>query len=104
MCGVRGRGCEVEPGPCNLEVPSSIPGSGCQLLDSPKLKFAYDDFKFDENGRKLSKKAENAVGKGEILIMSNLSFSQSVFKRLVLQIHKNQSLFGKGLPGKYIKL
>ena len=32
-----------------------------------KLKeFADDNFKFDENGRKLSKLVENTVGKGEI--------------------------------------
>ena len=32
-----------------------------------KLKeFADDNFKFDENGRKLSKRLENTVGKGEI--------------------------------------
>ena len=33
----------------------------------PELKeFAGDNFKFDENGRKLSKQVENTVGKGEI--------------------------------------
>ena len=38
-----------------------------QILDSSKLKdFADDNFKFDENGRKLSKWVENIVGKGEI--------------------------------------
>ena len=38
-----------------------------KFLDSSKLKeFADDNFKFDENGRKLSKQVENAVGKGEI--------------------------------------
>ena len=38
-----------------------------QILDSFKLKeFADDNFKFDENGRKLSKRVENTVGKGEI--------------------------------------
>ena len=38
-----------------------------QILDSSKLKeLADDSFKFDENGRKFSKKVENAVGKGEI--------------------------------------
>ena len=38
-----------------------------QILDSSKLKdFADDNFEFDENGRKLSKKVENTVGKGEI--------------------------------------
>ena len=29
-------------------------------------EFADDNFKFDENGRKFSKRVENAVGKGEI--------------------------------------
>ena len=37
------------------------------MLDSSKLKeFADDNFKFDENGIKLSKRVENIVGKGEI--------------------------------------
>ena len=37
------------------------------ILDSSKLKeFAEDNFKFDENGRKLSKRVENTEGKGEI--------------------------------------
>ena len=36
-------------------------------LESFKLKeFVGDDFKFDENGRKFSKRVENAVGQGEI--------------------------------------
>ena len=38
-----------------------------QILDASKLKeFADDNFKFDENEKKLSKQVENAVGKGEI--------------------------------------
>ena len=38
-----------------------------QLLVSSKQKeFADDKFKFDANGRKLSKRVENTVGKGEI--------------------------------------
>ena len=41
--------------------------SHMQILDSSKLKeFVDDNFKFDENGRKLSKWVENTVGKGEI--------------------------------------
>ena len=37
------------------------------ILDASKLKeFADDNFKFDENGRKFSKRVENTVGKGEI--------------------------------------
>ena len=36
-------------------------------LDTSILKeLADDNFKFDENGRKFSKRAENTVGKGEI--------------------------------------
>ena len=37
------------------------------------------------------------MGKGELFVMSNFSFSHSVFKRLVLHTCKNQGLFGKGL-------
>ena len=33
---------------------------------NPLKVFADDNFKFDENGRKLSKPVENTVGKGEI--------------------------------------
>ena len=49
---------------------------------------------YNENGKELSKWVENTEGKGEIT--SNFSFSQSVFKRLVLQTQKNQGLFRKG--------
>ena len=35
--------------------------------------------------------------KDKLLVMSNFSFSHSVFKRLVLQTCNNQGLFGKGL-------
>ena len=45
------------------------------ILDSSELNaFADDNFKFDENGRQISK-----------WVTSNFSFSHSVFKRLVLQ-------------------
>ena len=38
-----------------------------KMLDWSKLKqFADDNFKFDENSRKLSERVENTVGKGEI--------------------------------------
>ena len=33
----------------------------------------------------------------KLLVTSNLSFSHSVFKRLLLQTRKNQGLFGKEL-------
>ena len=37
--------------------------------------------------------------KEKLLVMSNVSFSHSVFKRLVPQTCKNKGLFGKGLSG-----
>ena len=38
-----------------------------KILDWSKLKqFARDSFEFEENGRKLSRRVENTVGKGEI--------------------------------------
>ena len=38
-----------------------------KILDRSKLKQSADDnFEFDENSRKFSKRVENAVGKGEI--------------------------------------
>ena len=37
-----------------------------KTLDWSKLKFADDNFKFDENSRKFSKRVENTVVKGEI--------------------------------------
>ena len=40
-----------------------------KILDSSKLQeFADNNFKFDQNGRKLSKWVENTVGKGEIAL------------------------------------
>ena len=60
-------------------------------------EFADDNFKFYENGRKFSKRIENAVGKGEITQNEQFSFTHSVLKRLVLQTRKNQGLFWKGL-------
>ena len=45
-------------------------------------KLADDNFKFVENGRKFSRRVEHAVGKGEIDVSSNFSFSHSVSKDL----------------------
>ena len=51
----------------------------------------------DDNGRKFSKRVENTVGKVENAGYQHFSFFHNVFERLVMQIHKNQGLFGKGL-------
>ena len=69
-----------------------------KILDRPKLKQSADDnLKFDENSKKFSKRVKNNVGKGELLVTSNFSFSYSVFKRLVSQGHQKVSLCGNGL-------
>ena len=77
---------------------STYPFPKRQILDNYKLKdFADDNFRFDENGRKFSKRVENTGEKEKLLVKSNFSFSCSVFKGLVLKTRENQGLFGKGL-------
>ena len=44
-------------------------------------KFADDNFKFDENGRKLSKWVENTVGKGEIARYEQFLLSPQCFQK-----------------------
>ena len=68
-----------------------------RIFSSPK-DFAEENFKFDENGEKFSKSVEKTPrNKEKLLATSNFSFFHSVFKRLVLQTHKNKSLLGRGL-------
>ena len=72
------------------------------FLDSSKLKeFADDNFRFDKNCRAFTKKKhgfkKTLREKEKLLMISNFSFSHSVFKRLVLQTSKNKSLSGKRL-------
>ena len=69
-----------------------------QILDSSNFKqFADNNFKFDEDGRKFYTWVETLCEKEKLLVRSNFFFSFSVFKRLVLQKHKNQGLFEKGI-------
>ena len=56
----------------------------------PNSVFEDNNFKCDENGGKFSNRVENTHHEQFLL-------SFSVFKRLVLQTHKNKALFGKGL-------
>ena len=57
-----------------------------------KLKdFADDNFKFEENGRKLSKWVENTVGKGEIFPFPTV-FSKDLYCKHV----KTKACLGKG--------
>ena len=51
----------------DITCPFLLTLSQTTALDSSKLKdFADDNFNFDENGSKFSKRVENTVGKGEI--------------------------------------
>ena len=53
-----------------------------QILDISKLKeFADDNFKFYENGRKLLKRIENTVGKGEIARYENFLLFPQCFEK-----------------------
>ena len=47
--------------------------------------------------KKLSKRVENTVGKGEIARYEQFLLSHSVFKRLYFRHVKNKDLFRKGL-------
>ena len=58
---------------------------------------AENNLEFHENGGKLSKRVEIWWEKGKLLVMSNFSFSHSVFKRPILQTYQNKGLFGRGL-------
>ena len=52
------------------------------MLDPSKLKeFADDNFKFDKNGKKLSKWVENTVGKGEIARYEQFLLFQQCFQK-----------------------
>ena len=53
-----------------------------KILDFSKVKdFADDNFKLDENGRKLSKWVENTVGKGEIACYKQFLFFPQCFQK-----------------------
>ena len=53
-----------------------------QILDSSKLKeLAYVNFKFDENGRKFSKRVQSTVGKGEIARYEQFLLFQQCFQK-----------------------
>ena len=57
-----------------------------KFFDSSKLKeFADNNFKFDENGRKLSKQVENTVGKGETARYEQFLLLPQCFQKPYLQ-------------------
>ena len=69
------------------------------MFDSSKLReFAYNNFKFNENGRKFSKKVENTVGKGEIARNDQFFPFLTVFSKDLYSIYvKYRACLGKGL-------
>ena len=72
-----------------------------------KLKeFADDNFKFDENGSKLSKQIENTVGKGEIARYEQFLLFPQCFlpKRLVSQGRQKVLLCGNVLKKAFLNM
>ena len=64
-------------------------------------RVADNNFKFDENGRKFSKRVENTVGKAEIACYEKLRYEQfllfTVFSRDLYCRHvKTRACLGKG--------
>ena len=66
-----------------------------QILHFSKLKKFVNSSNFDEKCRKVIQIGRKRWKNVKLLITSNFSFSQSVFKRLVLQTPKKQGLIGK---------
>ena len=53
-----------------------------QQVSDQTESFADDSFKFDENGRKFSKKVENTVGKGKIACYEQFLLFQQCFQNI----------------------
>ena len=69
-----------------------------KILDSSKPKeFAEDNFKFDKNGSKLSKRVENIVGKGEISRYEQFLLFPQCFQQACFPGASKVSLCGNGL-------
>ena len=68
-----------------------------QILDPSTLKdFADDNFKFDENERKLSGGVENTVGEGEIARYEQFLLFPMFSKDLYCRHVKTRACLGKG--------
>ena len=82
--------CKTSP---NLWIHKSSPKR--QVLDSSKFtQFADEKYKFDENGRKFSKRVENTLGKGEMARYEQFLIFPTVFSK---DLYCNKGLSGKGL-------
>ena len=60
-------------------------------------EFADDNFKFDENGRRLSRRVENTVGKGEIARYEQFLLLPQCFQKACFPGASKVSLCGNGL-------
>ena len=73
-----------------------------QNLDSSKLKeFADDNFKFEKNGSKLSKRVENIVGKGEIARYKQFLLFPQCFQKACLPGASKGVIVWKWIKGRY---
>ena len=70
------------------------------IVDLKDFKGLIDNFKFDKNGRMLSKWVENNVGKGEIPRKEQFLLFPQCFQKASRQICKKQGLFRKGFKTK----
>ena len=68
-----------------------------QMTNFKLKEFADDNFEFDENERKLSKRKKTLWEKEKLLVTSHFSFSSSVFKGFVLQTSKKHGLVWEGV-------
>ena len=73
-----------------------LPDDKFYTLSNSK-KFADNNFKFNENGRKLSKWVENTTGRGEIARYEQFLLFPQCFQKLVSQECLKVSLCGNGL-------
>ena len=88
----------------NLKCPQNVHKSRLvafpkqQILDSSKLKESADEnFKCDENSRKLSKPVENAMGKREIARDKQFLSLSTVFSKDLYSRHvKTSACLGNG--------
>ena len=74
-------------------------------LNSSKLReFADDNFKFDKNGRKLSKQVENTVGRREIARYEQFLFFPQCFQKACFSGASKESLCVNGSKGFFLKV
>ena len=71
---------------------------------SKREEFADDNFKFDENGRKLTKWVEYTVGKRRNCSLRAISPFPTVFSKDLNCRHKNKDLIRKGLNKKFCQI